>query len=681
MSIDPSTAVPAAPPLEAATAIPVSRIVGDHPIPRGPAREEDLGFRRRSMVQWFAPGELAATGLRAVLSSVFGAYADRREVQAALHQHHEGPAGSATAHRDGVHRYDADPRARTQDGFWIDYVADLGDGFDSTYTVAWLLAQPSLPAPAAGEEAEVPAAGPERAIPAGHTRRGRVLVMGGDQVYPTASAEEYNDRMSGPYGAALPWETDPPHLFAIPGNHDWYDGLTAFIRLFCQDRWIGGWKTRQARSYWALKLPRGWWALGIDVQLASDLDQPQMDYFCKVAAEMRPGDRVILCTAEPAWVHTLADPKAFDNLRLFEEKVLVPAGAELALTLTGDLHHYSRYTDEGPEGKARRHKITAGGGGAYLLGTQLLPEELSLEKARNKGQKKSGVRFEEAPSERWLRGPLYPDCMRSMGIKLGGVFRLFYKNPTFTVFMGFVYLVAAWFLQSASLTSANFEGSFLDQASEQAMAVNPAGIWTALKEAWDVAIHAPSVLMFGLLFVFGMIAFCAPDVQRSHLLVKYPRLRGLMRGVVGGVHGVMHAVLAVTLTWAFGRFNLGTLGMNGDSWQQVALFSVEMFALGGIAAALLMSAFLIPFVNYNEAFSAQHLETYKNFVRMRIDPESGELTVYSYGVDDPASWRFHPDAEPGAPYYDPTAAPRVRLIDGPLTLAAPVSAAPAPEGK
>ena len=113
-----------------------------------------------------APGQLAATGLRAVLSSVFGAYADRREIQAALHQHHEGPAGAAVAENaattdhDGVHCYDQDAHAVTDDGFWIDYVADLGDGFDSTYTVAWLLAQPSLPAPAGEADAEGEGIGP-----------------------------------------------------------------------------------------------------------------------------------------------------------------------------------------------------------------------------------------------------------------------------------------------------------------------------------------------------------------------------------------------------------------------------------------------------------------------------------------------------------------------------------------
>lgn len=182
------------------------------------------------------------------------------------------------------------------------------------------------------------------------TERGRLLIMGGDQVYPTATRDEYNNRMAGPYRAALPWtpEGKPPHLFAIPGNHDWYDGLTSFIRLFCQKRWIGGWQTQQSVSYFALKLPHKWWVWGIDVQLESDIDKPQLDYFNQVAKEeMQKGDRVILCTAEPSWVYaeTKENPAAYHNLNYFEQNIIREHGGTLAMTLTGDLHHYCRYQD------------------------------------------------------------------------------------------------------------------------------------------------------------------------------------------------------------------------------------------------------------------------------------------------------------------------------------------------
>ena len=59
-------------------------------------------------------------------------------------------------------------------------------------------------------------------------------------------------------GAAVPaGGRARPSLYAVPGNHDWYDGLTAFLRLFARQRdaTIGGWRTRQSRSYFAVRLP------------------------------------------------------------------------------------------------------------------------------------------------------------------------------------------------------------------------------------------------------------------------------------------------------------------------------------------------------------------------------------------------------------------------------------------
>ena len=86
--------------------------------------------------------------------------------------------------------------------------------------------------------------------------------------------------MAGPYAAALPAVSGHvPVLFAIPGNHDWYDGLTSFTRQFCQRRTIGAWQTEQFRSYFAAKLIRNWWIWGIDIQLGSDIDYPQLRYF------------------------------------------------------------------------------------------------------------------------------------------------------------------------------------------------------------------------------------------------------------------------------------------------------------------------------------------------------------------------------------------------------------------
>ena len=65
-----------------------------------------------------------------------------------------------------------------------------------------------------------------------------MLVFGGDEVYPTASKEDYEAKLRAPFddanlreAATRKW--NDRFVFALPGNHDWYDGLSAFTHLFC----------------------------------------------------------------------------------------------------------------------------------------------------------------------------------------------------------------------------------------------------------------------------------------------------------------------------------------------------------------------------------------------------------------------------------------------------------------
>ncbi len=65
---------------------------------------------------------------------------------------------------------------------------------------------------------------------------------------------------------------DGPTAFAIPGNHDWIDGLETFQRFIQHRGWLGGWLLPQEKCYWALALPHGWWLFGLDLALNEDID-------------------------------------------------------------------------------------------------------------------------------------------------------------------------------------------------------------------------------------------------------------------------------------------------------------------------------------------------------------------------------------------------------------------------
>jgi hypothetical protein len=192
------------------------------------------------------------------------------------------------------------------------------------------------------------------------TERGHILVFGGDEVYPIASQENYETRLVLPFEHAFPEPSCggslalAPHVFAIPGNHDWYDNLVSFTRLFCTQRRFAGWEAQQQRSYFALKLPKGWWLLGTDLQLGSDIDGPQLAFFKSLERTIGPEDRIILCHAEPIWIKEVIYPNEYAYRSIHEVEALF--GDRIKLFLAGDYHHYSRH-----ENGSGVHKIVAGG--------------------------------------------------------------------------------------------------------------------------------------------------------------------------------------------------------------------------------------------------------------------------------------------------------------------------------
>ena len=181
---------------------------------------------------------------------------------------------------------------------------------------------------------------------------------------PARAARSINGAWLRPFATAF-GDDEPaerPHVYAIPGNHDWYDRLSAFTRLLCSDiggRRLAGWRTRQRRSYFALKLPHGWWLIGSDGQLQSDLDVPQMEHFREIASRyMKPGDKVILCLSLPAWIYAQkyrTSGLVFDETdQIFlREEVFARLGVDAKVYLAGDLHHYRRH-EETPAVRRRR---------------------------------------------------------------------------------------------------------------------------------------------------------------------------------------------------------------------------------------------------------------------------------------------------------------------------------------
>jgi hypothetical protein len=538
--------------------------------------EEELGFRPQPAVRWLAPGVLIKTGAQSLVAAIFGSFADKRELQGSL------PAI--------VHRYD------TGTELWLDHVADLGDGFDATFSVASLLAAENLDIPGEGK------------LP-----RGRLLVMGGDQVYPAGSARAYEDRSKGVYRAALPVPQGvPPTLFALPGNHDWYDGLTAFLRVFAQRRPFGGWRTEQTRSYFAVQLPQRWWLFAIDTQFDQYVDAPQLEYFRQVSEDLREGDAIILCTSSPSWVPAGAggDSKGYDTIEFFNREIVRSKGAEIRVMLTGDRHHYARYAER--DGTAQR--ITCGLGGAYLSATHTLPEKLDLPPQRSRVRAPSG-------SKRFDLVTTYPDKPTSR-VLAGGVFRLPWRNPGFWTLTG---------ITQTAMTLAVLLG----------LAESGGGTFRLLV-GW-----APAVLVAAVL-VLGGIAFARIDLPIS--------------SDTNTLAGVLHAGahLALSVGWALVIRWLDTAVFPDGLGADLAIIAIVVIGtpvvIGFLDAELVAGYLLVASmfrVNLNEAFAAQSIEDHKGFLRMRIDP-SGTLTIYPLKLTTVCrNWRVDPDGGPSDPWLRP----------------------------
>jgi hypothetical protein len=296
---------------------------------------------------------------------------------------------------------------------WIDFVADTGDDHDVSQAVARML----FATYAVEEE------GATRVLP-----RGDVLLFGGDTAYPVATGEEIARRLVAPWNEVLREVDDgrPRALVGIAGNHDWYDGLDGFGRLFrraapdsaaaeetptssrrrrrvrrrtgivarqlhldevgglmkmvqsvgagLRALWAGskivrprrlaliGYRAVQDASYWALPLAPGLEAWGVDRQLGR-LDYRQRSFF-NDRRRAAGGGRLLFVAPDPAI--------AFGERH--EPGARMVAACKLSLDrdrvfyLTGDMHHYERRA----AGAASLHVI-AGGGGSFLHGTRIGP--------------------------------------------------------------------------------------------------------------------------------------------------------------------------------------------------------------------------------------------------------------------------------------------------------------------
>ncbi|HYG79101.1 MAG TPA: metallophosphoesterase, partial [Pyrinomonadaceae bacterium] len=602
------------------------------------------------MVGWYDPRQLIRTGIQVAISTIFGRHSDRRLVEALASGKPEIYDYTRHYRDDGRDVCELD-EARPREEIWIDYVADTGEGWNSTYGVAYHLAQDSSEL----EYADAATGGGRRVT----VRRGDVFIFGGDQVYPAADRIEYDRRLVKPYQNAFPQAAreEHPHLFAIPGNHDWYDSLISFSRLFCSKRWFSGWRTRQSRSYFALKLPHGWWLLGTDMQLGSDIDAPQVEYFKSVSAEIKETDRIILCHAEPHWIFSkmyehMDSSISESNLAFLEEML----AKKVAVFIAGDLHHYRRHeaTDE-----SSTQKITAGGGGAFLHPTHggRFGTDVSVLREKSSGrvfQKRVAFPPEQVSRRLCWRNLFFPFLRGNRSWSFGFLTAGLYLLTTLAVLSDFGHIEE---------TAAGFR--------------SVVGLKNIIGTALHSVLNSPMTLFFVLLTVLGFVLF-----TDTHSKVY--------RWIMGSLHALLHigSAFAVALgsiylvstatgdssgSWVYSL----TQGSHVFTFDLRVLLTVVLILIGGyLVGSFIQGLYLLVSLNvfgrhFNESFSTIAVEDWKSFLKLKID-RAGDLTIYPVGIRRvPRRWktntsvagaRMVPDTE-----RDPRATPPA-LIEPPIIL-------------
>ncbi|KAK4276652.1 hypothetical protein QN277_014778 [Acacia crassicarpa] len=641
------------------------------------------------MVPWYSgtSADLFKTVFDLLVSvTVFVGRFDMRMMQAAMSKVNDGDG-------QGDLLYD---HFAEKDDFWFDFMADTGDGGNSSYTIARLLAQPSIRLREGDSVLTLP--------------RGDLLLIGGDLAYPNPSAFTYERRLFVPFEYALqppPWykaeqiavnkpevpngaalkQYSGPQCFVIPGNHDWFDGLQTFMRYICHKSWLGGWFMPQKKSYFALQLPKGWWIFGLDLALHGDIDVYQFKFFSELVQEkVQEDDSVIIITHEPNWIDDWYwNAESGKNV---SHLICDYLRGRCKLRMAGDLHNYMRHSHVKADGPVLVHHLLVNGcGGAFLHPTHVF----------SKFKKFQGVSYECKAA--------YPSFEDSSRIALGNILKFRKKNWQFDFIGGIIYfvLVFSMFPQcklNHILQADSFSGqlrSFFGTAWNgfiymlEHSYVSLAGAILLLVIAYSfvpsklsrkkravvgilhVSAHLTAAMILMLLLELGIETCIQHKLLATsgyHTLYQwyrsvesehFPDPTGLRARIEQWTFGLYPACIKYLMSafdipevMAVTRNNICKNGMESLSRGCAVIYYASVFLYFWVfstpVVSLVFGCYLYICINwlhihFDEAFSSLRIANYKAFTRFHLKSD-GDLEVFTLAVDKvPKEWKLDPDWE------------------------------------
>ncbi|XP_010664589.1 uncharacterized protein LOC100267859 isoform X2 [Vitis vinifera] len=640
------------------------------------------------MVPWYSgtSADLFKTAFDLLVSvTVFVGRFDMRMMQASMNKACDG-----VPHGDILYDHFSE-----KEDLWFDFMADTGDGGNSSYTVARLLAQPSI---------RLNTKDSFRVLP-----RGDLLLIGGDLAYPNPSAFTYERRLFCPFEYALqppPWyrvehiavnkpevpcglselkQYEGPQCFVIPGNHDWFDGLHTFMRYICHKSWLGGWFMPQKKSYFALQLPKRWWVFGLDLALHADIDVYQFNFFVELIKDkVGENDSVIIMTHEPNW---LLDWYWNDvSGKNVSHLICDYLKGRCKLRMAGDLHHYMRHSSVSSDKPVYvQHLLVNGCGGAFLHPTHVFSN------------------FNELYGASYKSEAAYPSFEDSSRIALGNILKFRKKNWQFDFIGGIIYfvLVFSMFPQCKLdhiLQDDSFSGhlrSFFSTMWDAFMYmlehsyVSLAGAMLLLMAAiifvppklsrkkrviigiLHVSAHLAAALVLMLLLELGVetcIRHRLLATSGYHTLYQwyrtvesehFPDPTGLRARIEQWTFGLYPACIKYLMSafdvpevMAVTRSNICKKGVLSLSRGGAAIYYASVFLYFWVfstpVVSLVFGSYLYICINwlhihFDEAFSSLRIANYKSFTRFHINRD-GDLEVFTLAVDKvPKEWKLDPD--------------------------------------
>lgn len=234
-------------------------------------------------------------------------------------------------------------------------------------------------------------------------------MIASDVVYPDGDVNEYVGKFFVPFaGYSRP-------IYAVPGNHDWLDGLAGFMRHFCnaappahkfrpprRAKWaqlaLGlhalfwrrpraldpatmvaarrlrgsaqGRGPAQPNMYFCIDTPQ-LRVITVDTGILGRLDHAQGEWLRRVSAGDKPK---LLVSGKPVYAGDKMSPRRIlgidggdEDSGLLWSVVRDPANNYVAM-IAGDVHHYERHSVRVADGR-RIECVISGGGGAFMTST------------------------------------------------------------------------------------------------------------------------------------------------------------------------------------------------------------------------------------------------------------------------------------------------------------------------